>query len=53
MRDQTPPQLIKGPLAGLRVLSDNPLLLTGCPIVSGRSVKRLNEGDNLEPEQVW
>jgi len=50
MRDQPPPEPIKSPFPGLRVLAYDPLLLTGCPVIPRRGMKRLEEGNHLEPE---
>ena len=52
MRDQAPPQPIKGPLARLRVFADNEMLLTGCSVVAWVSVKWFDKRDYLEPELV-
>lgn len=52
MRDQAPPKLIQGALARLRVLADDKMLLSGCPVVAAWSVNRVDKGDHFEPKLV-
>ena len=52
MRDESPPQTIKGSLACLGILPDHPLLLTGGTVIARGDVQRLDQGNDLETELI-
>jgi hypothetical protein len=52
VRDETPPKSIKYSLAGLRMLTDDPMLLARSAVVARQHMQRLDKIRDLEPELV-